>query len=91
MNPEGWPPALDRRAGVPDQPGRGCEDATHVIRKSKKTPTRTTTARTAVTTGQTNAVIEMAPETPSSAKVATGLPPPLVVAVDIGRAAVRST
>src|SRR5215210_6195670 len=55
------------------------------FRQSRNTPTSTTTARTAVTTGHTRAVIDRAPETPSSAKLTRGLAPPPVVTVETGR------
>jgi hypothetical protein len=41
--------------------------------------------QTAVITGQTSAVTERAPETPSSARLRTGFPPPPVVTVETGR------
>src|SRR5512132_2564104 len=61
------------------------------FRQSRNTPTSTITAKTAVTTGQTRAVIDRAPDMPSSAKLTTGLAPPPVVTVETGRAAVRPT
>ena len=42
-----------------------------------------------MTTGQNTAVTERTPETPSSARLTAGFPPPPVVAVERGRAAVR--
>ena len=42
-----------------------------------------------MTTGHNTAVTERTPETPSSARLTAGFPPPPVVAVERGRAAVR--